>query len=247
MKLWKFPDQFLRVLIVLAVLLAGLIYARIAFRPASFGEEGHFRAEAIPSIEALPISYAGWQACMDCHEDIGETKNASYHRTLGCEVCHGPAQNHVEDPDEVLPLVPRDRAACLSCHSYMLSRPTGFPQVIELMHNPMQGCTECHDPHDPQPLQMSGDCSACHTQIARTKAISHHSSLSCEICHETPDEHSSAPRAHLPLKPTSRAFCGNCHDSGADSAKGIPRIDLIDHGGQYLCWQCHYPHFPEGR
>ncbi len=23
-------------------------------------------------------------------------------------------------------------------------------------------------------------------------------------------------------------------------------IDVDTHGGRYLCWQCHYPHLPEG-
>ncbi len=27
----------------------------------------------------------------------------------------------------------------------------------------------------------------------------------------------------------------------------FPRIDLDTHNSRYLCWQCHYPHFPEGR
>ena len=22
---------------------------------------------------------------------------------------------------------------------------------------------------------------------------------------------------------------------------------ISEHGGRYLCWQCHYPHAPEGR
>ena len=24
-----------------------------------------------------------------------------------------------------------------------------------------------------------------------------------------------------------------------------PHIDMTEHGGRYLCWQCHYPHYPE--
>ena len=27
----------------------------------------------------------------------------------------------------------------------------------------------------------------------------------------------------------------------------MPRVDIVEHGGRYLCWQCHYPHDPEGR
>jgi ribosomal protein S27AE len=52
-------------------------------------------------------------------------------------------------------------------------------------------------------------------------------------------------RAFLPKKPTSREFCGTCHSKEAKSPREIPRIDLTTHGGRYLCWQCHYPHFPE--
>ena len=25
------------------------------------------------------------------------------------------------------------------------------------------------------------------------------------------------------------------------------KIDVTSHGGRYQCWQCHYPHLPEGR
>jgi ribosomal protein S27AE len=25
----------------------------------------------------------------------------------------------------------------------------------------------------------------------------------------------------------------------------IPRVEMRTHGERYLCWQCHYPHFPE--
>ena len=31
----------------------------------------------------------------------------------------------------------------------------------------------------------------------------------------------------------------------ADSPAEIPRVDLASHAGRDLCWQCHYPHFPE--
>ena len=24
-------------------------------------------------------------------------------------------------------------------------------------------------------------------------------------------------------------------------------VELATHGGRYVCWQCHYPHYPEGR
>ncbi len=106
-------------------------------------------------------------------------------------------------------------------------------------------CIGCHDPHDPAPPMTPESCSACHAQIARTKAISHHATLDCQTCHEAQPEHRESPRANLPKKPTENAFCGQCHAEGADAPASIPRVDVAAHSGRDLCWQCHYPHFPE--
>jgi len=246
LRIWKIPDQVLRLAVVFILLGAGLVAARIKLVPESFGELGHFRADAIDTAVAVPAKYAGWQVCVECHEDEGEAKNRSYHRTLSCEICHGASLAHAEEPDAVLPVVPRKRGeVCLYCHSYLASRPTGFPQVIERLHNPVKACIECHNPHDPTPPQTPEFCTACHAQIARTKAVSYHAPLDCQTCHEAALEHRQNPRAFLPKKPVANEFCGTCHAHGAASAPEIPRVDLATHGGTYLCWQCHYPHHPE--
>jgi ribosomal protein S27AE len=246
-RIWKIPGPVIRLAILFAAAVAALIVARQMFVPESFGDIGHYRADVVPAIASLEIHYAGLPACAECHDDVAETKAASYHRGLTCEGCHGPAADHVDDPTEKFPVVPTGRSSCLRCHSYLASRPTGFPQIIESIHNPMEACADCHDPHDPTPPMVPGECSACHGQIARTKSVSHHWSLECETCHEAPDGHRENPRASLPSKPTTRMFCGQCHAADASSATEIPRVDMSDHGGRYLCWQCHYPHDPEGR
>lgn len=245
MKIWNLPDQVVRLAVLLGVVTAVLILARNRFVPDTFGELGHYRASAVKIIADQDIRYAGWQVCVDCHPDQGAARSGSYHRTLSCEVCHGPAEDHVDDQENHRPLIPRQRGeACLFCHNYLPSRPTGFPQIIERIHNPMVPCVDCHDPHDPTPPQVPESCSACHARIARTKAISHHREIDCETCHETDSEHRENPRANLPKKPSTREFCARCHGLGAESPLNIPRIDMSQHGGSYLCWQCHYPHFP---
>jgi ribosomal protein S27AE len=247
LRIWKLPDQVVRLGILLILAVSAMLVIRGRFVPESFGEIGHYRADAVTAIEHQPIRYAGSLLCLECHDEQGEIKSASYHRTLSCEVCHGPSAAHTQDYESQLPMVERDsRSACLHCHEYLPSRPTGFPQVIERLHNAMQPCIGCHDPHDPTPPEVPGSCSACHAQISRTKAVSHHVVLTCDTCHETSPEHSENPRSFLPKKPTERGFCGQCHGSGAEAAPGIPQIDLASHGDRYLCWQCHYPHFPEG-
>lgn len=245
MRIWRFPDQVVRLAIVFAAVAAAMITARTMLVPESYGDLGPYRAKAVEIEAARDIKFAGWQTCVTCHFEEGETKSRSYHRTLSCEVCHGPASDHAEAPDARRPFIPREREGCIPCHGYLSSRPTGFPQIVEIDHNPRLSCITCHNPHDPTPPEIPGECSACHAQISRTKAVSPHSSLECVTCHDTPQKHSENPRANLPQKPRERAFCGQCHARGAESPREIPRIDLESHGEQYLCWQCHYPHYPE--
>ena len=116
MKLGKVPDQVIRLAIVFAVLLGVLLMVRSRFVPKTFGELGHYRAAAVPAIAGQHIQYAGMAACIECHSDVGAVKAASFHRGLSCEVCHGPAQAHTEDPPSFAPTIPRGRDACLFCH-----------------------------------------------------------------------------------------------------------------------------------
>ena len=247
MRLWKLPDQVVRLLIAFAIIGIGFAVARQRFVPKTFGELGHYSAAAIDTAAARQIHYAGLQACVECHDDVGAIKAKSFHRNLTCEVCHGAAADHAEDPGVRFPAIPRSRQACLYCHDYLSSRPTGFPQIIERSHNPLKPCMSCHNPHDPKPPQVPGSCAACHGEIARTKSISRHAELECETCHQAAPGHRENPRAFLPTKPTTREFCGECHAKGATGLEMAPRVDMATHGDRYLCWQCHYPHHPEGR
>ncbi len=239
------PQQVSRLVIVFGVAIAALLVARAILIPDTFGDLGHYRAAAIDSIVAHPKKYAGHQECALCHRDISETRLASNHKGVSCEVCHGPAAAHVASPLEVKPPAPRDRGFCPLCHSYDPSRPTGFPQIDPVAHNPMMPCVTCHEPHAPEPPVTPQECSACHAQIARQKAVSHHAGLPCTTCHEAPEEHKTDPRSFAVGRPESREFCGACHGQAAPGLPGIPQVDLRSHGGDYLCWQCHYPHNPE--
>jgi hypothetical protein len=231
--------------VVFVLLVGGLVLVRYFLVPPTFGDLGHYRSAAIDSVVAHPIRYAGQQACVECHEDIFEVKEPSLHRSVACEVCHGPAAAHVEDYEEFLPPAPRERGYCPLCHGYNPSRPTGFPQIDPITHNPIKPCIACHDPHQPVTPHVPESCGACHGEIHRTKAISHHALLPCVQCHETDEEHKISPRLVRPGKPRTRAVCGGCHASASDAPREIPRIDMMTHGDNTVCWQCHYPHHPE--
>jgi hypothetical protein len=242
---FKIPQQFLPLVVVFLLVIAALIVARELFVPETFGDLGHYRASSVDEIASLPLAFAGAEACYDCHDDIYETKQQSNHNGVSCEVCHGPAVQHVEAPDEFTPGAPRGRGYCPLCHGYNPSRPSGFPQIIAELHNPGKACMTCHEPHNPLLPHTPEECSACHREIARKKMVSHHTGLACTRCHTVLDGHLDNPRANRALKPVSGQTCGQCHDQAADSDREIPRIDLETHGQRYLCWDCHYPHYPE--
>jgi hypothetical protein len=240
----KIPEQVQRLSIVVGALAGLTLLLRFVVIPQSYFSTEIHHAATIRREASKPLVFAGMASCQECHFDVVETKAAGYHKNLNCETCHGPASKHVENPEAVKPPAPRDRSFCPVCHAYDAARPTGFPQINPVSHNPGVPCFACHDPHDPVPPVVPQECSACHAQIWNTKAVSAHAGLHCTTCHTVPEEHKVQPRSHRPTKPQAREFCGQCHAS--PDSTGVPQIDLGTHGRNYLCWQCHYPHLPEG-
>jgi len=239
----KIPDSVMRLSIVLAATVVSLVAIRFFVLPASLTDMGAHKTRAMEHEAAKEIRFAGSAVCADCHVEEPGKIVQGYHSLLSCETCHGPAQAHVEDL-EIKPTAPRKREFCPVCHTYDRSRPTGFPQINPVAHNPLEPCIQCHDPHDPKPPETPRECSACHAEIARTKAISHHVGLACTTCHVAPDQHRVTPRTNRATKPAGRQFCGTCHGEDSEN-KGSLKVDLATHGGRYQCWQCHYPHLPE--
>ncbi|OGU66773.1 MAG: hypothetical protein A2W30_10355 [Ignavibacteria bacterium RBG_16_36_9] len=243
----KIPEQVKRLSLILIIFIITFIFIRSKLVPPDFGEYGHYRTSAVDEIIGQEIKYAGHTLCNDCHNDVVDFKKTGYHRNVACEVCHGPAALHTDDPVEFELQSPRERGHCPLCHEYISSRPTGFPQIVSASHNPMKPCISCHNPHDPKPPEAPKECEACHAEISRTKSLSHHVYIECTVCHQTPNEHKINPRNYLPGIPSSREFCGGCHSKDSTASDEIPKIDINSHGERYMCWQCHYPHLPEAR
>jgi len=236
------PQQVPRLLAVFAIAIGALLIARRLLIPETFGDLGHYRAAAVDTIAARPVKYAGRQQCSLCHNALAGRHAGGNHAGVSCEVCHGPAAAHTQAPMDTKPEIIRERRLCTTCHAFNPSRPLGFAQIDTVAHNPRLPCIGCHQPHTPEPPVPPQDCSACHGRFARQKAVSQHAALACEMCHEAPVEHRENPRAVRPTKPTTRAFCGQCH---GNPDTGLPQVDLQTHGQPHLCWQCHYPHHPE--
>jgi hypothetical protein len=238
----RFPDALIRIGAVFLLFISAVLLVRFIIPSSLKNEKEHVDA-TIERETSRPVRYAGSDVCADCHEEY-RLKKEGYHRNLSCETCHGTAKEHSENPTEIKPVLPKKREACALCHTYNPSRPTGFPQINPVVHNPLKPCITCHNPHDPKPPRVPQECQACHAEIARTKAVSPHVQLECTTCHVVPQQHKITPREVKASIPAERSFCGKCHSK--DSAnKETPKIDLSVHGEKYLCWQCHYPHMPE--
>jgi hypothetical protein len=148
---FKDVEHLLRLagLFVAGLLVFGI--ARAELVPAGFGKYGHYRAGAIDDVRALPVVYAGQQACADCHGDIVDLRAQARHRAIACETCHGALAKHAEDPGTVTPALPEATPLCVRCHAAKTGKPSPFPAVDVKDHAGSTPCLTCHKPHDPRP------------------------------------------------------------------------------------------------
>jgi len=149
MNTFKDAGHIFRVAIVFLVGGLAFLGVRASLVPKSFGQYGHYRADALADVAALPVIFAGHQACEECHVDVLETKKSGRHAHVNCEAGHGPLANHAADPGSVQP-PPLDTAVlCFRCHEANLAMPKSFPQVASGDHSAGLPCDTCHRPHSP--------------------------------------------------------------------------------------------------
>ena len=133
------------------VLLAGMalfLVIRHAVVPKAFGQYGHYRPGALDSIRQRPISFAGQDACIACHDDEAKVRSGGPHAHVACEACHGAQAQHAGDPTQKPPL-PDVANLCRRCHEKDSAKPAGFPQVTTAEHMGGTLCNSCHKPHNP--------------------------------------------------------------------------------------------------
>jgi len=171
----------------------------------------------------------------------------------GCETCHGPGAEHVEDQTPMPVRFGRDAAAepqnavCLGCHQGG-ARIHWSGSTHELAD---VACATCHRVHDADPLVLAKDvrpetfakrnqsqvCYGCHPQVrAQIHRISSHpfreGRIECSDCHNV---HGSTTDALL-AEETLNETCYRCH-----AEKRGPF--LWEHQpARDDCTNCHVPH-----
>jgi hypothetical protein len=146
---FKDIEHLIRLALVMAIAVVAFIFVRAAVIPRSFGQYGHYRADAIAEIAARPIAFAGHQVCEGCHTEVVDQKKLGKHTVVPCEACHGALSNHAEDPGSVTPPKLDTAVLCARCHEANSAKPKTFPQVVTADHSGGIACDTCHQPHKP--------------------------------------------------------------------------------------------------
>ena len=150
-RLFQDAGHLVRPAIVLLAALCLFLLIRGAVIPKAFGQYGHFRPGALDDIRQHPISYAGQDTCVMCHEEQANVRKAGRHAHVACEACHGPQNAHAtaDDPSSKKPTLPDVANLCRRCHEQDAAKPKNFPQVVTAEHSGGALCNTCHKPHNP--------------------------------------------------------------------------------------------------
>jgi cytochrome c553 len=160
------------------LLAAGLAIGLIAkwyFTADSFYRFGHYRGNSVVQIASDEPKLQGAGYCEGCHSERHAQWSAANHKTVACEICHGPGEGHPQKGK--LPIPEDTRKLCTLCHERMAERPRTQPQIDSEQHFPGQQCKACHNPHAPKltgvVAKVSGDAAAGRKKHAETCASCH--------------------------------------------------------------------------
>lgn len=220
-----------------AILVVGLAIGatvRAAAKPEGFGVRGHWR-DAAPAEEAVRVPLLqGKQACKDCHKEELARHDKDVHRSIQCEVCHGPGREHCKARTADAPVDQQrmfrelEPSNCLTCHSRLAARPASHPTIDPVAHYAFRGvtdpktpCQSCHSPHEP--LYLDADVA---------QARKHPLVTQCKDCHRDPQTASKPlPEGHVAI-----FDCKDCHEDIAAS------FASKSHAKDVQCRTCHKLH-----
>ena len=93
--------------------------------PKSFGQYGHYRADALKDIaDRTPLSPG--TGLRSLPSGVADLKKTGKHANVGCEACHGPLEKHAEDAGSVVPVKPDTKVLCVKCHEANSAKPKTF-------------------------------------------------------------------------------------------------------------------------
>jgi DmsE family decaheme c-type cytochrome len=218
-------------------------------------------SSSLTAQQKLPAGYAGSDACLACHDDLGKAFNRNPHhlvetgkskanwKGMACESCHGPGAKHAESTTAADIINPAKQTAaktnqnCMQCH---LNQPI-HAGWLRSGHNKNQvSCTSCHAVHKGQEalrpakfMEINKLCASCHTSVWAqfAKPYKHRldvGAMSCTDCH---NPHGTFLPSSIRTVAANERSCYKCHP---DKTAPFP----FPHAPVRLegCQTCHEPH-----
>jgi DmsE family decaheme c-type cytochrome len=202
--------------------------------------------------------YAGTEACLVCHEDMGKAFLKSRHGTIetdagrgwkgqSCESCHGPGTKHGEAAEAKFILNhvkanPREAdASCLSCHKNQATH----AGRISGSHSKVQvACVSCHSVHhaiadNSLPLfrDLSAKSPAALARLALPTTRSTRVNEICSSCHAS--AWASFQRPHGHAVPQGAMSCVDCHNPHGTSRPFGLNTTARTTNNEPGCFKCH--------
>lgn len=165
----SYRKRLMAVLLGMVVLSGGGLLFKQLLLPDSFGDYGHYRADAIAEEAMVPVRHGTNESCFSCHRWEAKNHKMGKHQTISCEFCHGPYADHVGIVDTAygaaykktgtLPVKTKDdiTTLCLRCHNTEIKarkeaviKTVAMPDHLkEKKVKETHTCNQCHHVHAP--------------------------------------------------------------------------------------------------
>lgn len=187
-----------------------------------------------------------WLAsCAGCHVTGLDIERGGFTEFgVGCESCHGPAEAHASDPENVKPYVNKvDDQVCGACHSRGES-PEGHPYPTTYRPGDTLAThftlTESEDA-----VWADGSAKLNHQQymdwnLGSTMVLD--PDTSCTTCHQV----HARGEAVAQLRQTTNELCLSCHNEQNAIVSHTPFHEQALTKREFLCTDCHMPKLASG-
>ncbi|HRW03961.1 MAG TPA: cytochrome c3 family protein [Caldilineaceae bacterium] len=181
------------------------------------------------------------QACSGCHVTGLDTTRWEFTELgVGCESCHGPAEDHIADPENVKPYAKSDDQVCGACHSRgTSSEDLPFPASYQPGDTLSEHFTLTTDPEATWPDGSAKYNHQHYMDWQLGSSMMESGQVHCTTCHAVHDRGAATGQLRMPLND----LCLQCHNEREQQriVRHMPYHEQAINKHQFLCTDCHMP------